>query len=871
MQPLYNKDLKHTAEVIASNLNMVQSEYTKAAAKVLRGDMSTASSLADALAYLLDTATSLSSFLACHKAAASIMLLRGQAGQGALLNSLADLYCNMVPQLAHALKQPAAAAACGLDPATASRQVQLLAVGIKKTAFQLLQAGFLEPLEDVVSGGKGASASKAQEEADHRGDDLMAVSMAASQLGEAGHRGDDLMAVSMAASQLGVHSGQGASMGGESHFLSDIKASYGLDVAVALAIKQLWPRSCRGSSNQAGEAWTGLNSRSPVSDMNASYGLEVAVALAIKQGQIALDEPQLDYLMVLIGSDRGSAEGQIALDEPQLDYLMVLIGADRISAEAMAHAQFQSLHPHSTPGAGGSGASGSSSRTAVGAAGGSGSGAGGCGSGAGASGSGAAGGSGAGGLDPAGLASMILQIKDVLPDYGDGFLTACLVAYKQDPAQVIDRLLEGGPLHPDVMDLDKQLAVWAGPSHGEVDVRGKGPAWVPGGASASSSQPSWGAIAADSSAWHSQQKADMAASASSRVPQPTKAVTRPGGRDTAVMHRGVARVLGRVDEKVKDTTRMLAEELQFEYDDEYDDSFDDLLQGAAEDPARAEGDGGRTRAMAMLRSLVASAWARRCLGLGTTLPWLGHDVALAWARRWAAVKQPELRPEHGGSRPRQLLRLEQRPRQYGPAKPAGQPEPQIHHAGSADVEGDDTSSTKPRLASASDSSLSSSAASVASAAASTRPAAAAQGGRGGAGGRGGGRGKAAASKSWVLDGRIYNYPKPGAREVTGQAETDQALEENRMAAQEIMGLGAGGNVPIRPPKAGGGGGDGGEGDESGEEDGGGGGPGWGGRGGGRGGAGRGRGAPSHARNEKNKSAVGNHHRKDRAARKQGMF
>jgi activating signal cointegrator complex subunit 2 len=43
------------------------------------------------------------------------------------------------------------------------------------------------------------------------------------------------------------------------------------------------------------------------------------------------------------------------------------------------------------------------------------------------------------------------------------------------------------------------------------------------------------------------------------------------------MHRGVARVLGRVDDEVKAATRTLADELQWEYDDEYDDSFDDLV------------------------------------------------------------------------------------------------------------------------------------------------------------------------------------------------------------------------------------------------------------------------------------------------------
>lgn len=45
-------------------------------------------------------------------------------------------------------------------------------------------------------------------------------------------------------------------------------------------------------------------------------------------------------------------------------------------------------------------------------------------------------------------------------------------------------------------------------------------------------------------------------------------------------HRGVARVLGRVDEEAHAATRALAGDLQWEYDDEYDDSFDDLGVGS---------------------------------------------------------------------------------------------------------------------------------------------------------------------------------------------------------------------------------------------------------------------------------------------------
>jgi len=47
---------------------------------------------------------------------------------------------------------------------------------------------------------------------------------------------------------------------------------------------------------------------------------------------------------------------------------------------------------------------------------------------------------------------------------------------------------------------------------------------------------------------------------------------------SAQMHRGVARILGRIDEEARNATKALATDLQWEYEDEYDDSFDDLLR-----------------------------------------------------------------------------------------------------------------------------------------------------------------------------------------------------------------------------------------------------------------------------------------------------
>ena len=55
------------------------------------------------------------------------------------------------------------------------------------------------------------------------------------------------------------------------------------------------------------------------------------------------------------------------------------------------------------------------------------------------------------------MAALISQIGDVLPEYGAGFLTACLEHYAYDVEQVINSLLEGALPAP-LQGLDKQAA-----------------------------------------------------------------------------------------------------------------------------------------------------------------------------------------------------------------------------------------------------------------------------------------------------------------------------------------------------------------------------------------------------------------------------
>ncbi|XP_043710740.1 activating signal cointegrator 1 complex subunit 2-like isoform X2 [Telopea speciosissima] len=58
--------------------------------------------------------------------------------------------------------------------------------------------------------------------------------------------------------------------------------------------------------------------------------------------------------------------------------------------------------------------------------------------------------------DAAIMESKVSQIKDLFPDYGKGFLSACLEVYNQNPEEVIQRILDG-TLHKDLQSLDISL------------------------------------------------------------------------------------------------------------------------------------------------------------------------------------------------------------------------------------------------------------------------------------------------------------------------------------------------------------------------------------------------------------------------------
>jgi activating signal cointegrator complex subunit 2 len=164
------------------------------------------------------------------------------------------------------------------------------------------------------------------------------------------------------------------------------------------------------SSGAAPQAPGGQRALLPA--LNAAFRLDSALSEAAASGLLALDGAQFDYLLALLGGDR------------------------RLLAPAPASG-------------GGGGARGR------------------------APGQGASP-SGAGGPwapEPAVVGSLVSQVREMLPDYGDGFVAACLHASGYQAEAVINALLEGA-LPASVQGLDPQLASWAPPAAGGARARG---------------------------------------------------------------------------------------------------------------------------------------------------------------------------------------------------------------------------------------------------------------------------------------------------------------------------------------------------------------------------------------------------------------
>ncbi|PKU59472.1 activating signal cointegrator 1 complex subunit 2 [Dendrobium catenatum] len=155
------------------------------------------------------------------------------------------------------------------------------------------------------------------------------------------------------------------------------------------------------------------------------------------------------------------------------------------------------------------------------------------------------------------LDSKISQIKDLFPDYGRGFLKACLEIYNHDTEEVIQRILEG-TLHEDLSSLDTSVEQIPQSNQISQNVNDKGKAVV---VDQSSSQKNPISAQLDL-------KREVAGG-SSTFQSSFGRFTRKSKSDT-------------LDSEVLDSSssgdavRSAILAAEFEYEDEYDDSFDDL-------------------------------------------------------------------------------------------------------------------------------------------------------------------------------------------------------------------------------------------------------------------------------------------------------
>ncbi|KAF3791108.1 Activating signal cointegrator 1 complex subunit 2 [Nymphaea thermarum] len=181
------------------------------------------------------------------------------------------------------------------------------------------------------------------------------------------------------------------------------------------------------------------------------------------------------------------------------------------------------------------------------------------------------------------LESRISQIKDLFPDYGKGFLSACLEAYNQDAEEVIQRILEG-TLHRDLKSLDVTLETFPPPKISRKD-KGKGvleePVTVP------SSSPVFAA------------KTNQGSSSSVSIglsDRNTKESTSNSlhGRFVRKQKNDEVNSSFLDDKGAKDSEQTAVLASQYEYEDEYDDSLDDLglsLVESGYEEAESLGDG----------------------------------------------------------------------------------------------------------------------------------------------------------------------------------------------------------------------------------------------------------------------------------------
>lgn len=158
------------------------------------------------------------------------------------------------------------------------------------------------------------------------------------------------------------------------------------------------------------------------------------------------------------------------------------------------------------------------------------------------------------------LESKISQIKDLFPEYGKGFLSACLEVYNQNPEEVIQRILEG-TLHDDLLSLDTSLEQIPPPKSAAKEKNDKGKGVLVEPAIGSSSLPTKGGYLAV--------RKDIDGPSTASFPSSHGRYTRKSNNEVIESEVLDSRT-------AKDAVRSAVLAAEYEYEDEYDDSFDDL-------------------------------------------------------------------------------------------------------------------------------------------------------------------------------------------------------------------------------------------------------------------------------------------------------
>lgn len=172
------------------------------------------------------------------------------------------------------------------------------------------------------------------------------------------------------------------------------------------------------------------------------------------------------------------------------------------------------------------------------------------------------------------LQTYIGQIKEVMPNFGDGFLAAALQHFSYNSEQVIHTLLEGD-LPPELKGLDPQMPLQAA---GTTGTAGRGVAQPSSNGRTAASEAKWSDLAVAAAA------ADKPSSGGSN---PTLSAQQAARRSA---HKATSRMLDARSQAEKAAQLQFADAAQWEYEDEYDDSFDDLAPFGNDGIADAEGD-----------------------------------------------------------------------------------------------------------------------------------------------------------------------------------------------------------------------------------------------------------------------------------------